>query len=251
MMKFKDSRGKINLKPYEHVIDFHSVGRHIGRSGDNIGSMILQRGKSVVMRFGWRFQVHADIGIEESVTVIESLRQLCKEMPERESMKIEWSCFPNYEARDKELQQLYNQSTPEIKALIMSERQKLLELSSTSNKKGIRIRKPTDLVIWCSYSMQLEDLELDWLEKLLLFSSNKIKKWSGEQQADQRQKYENFLQDAYKNGYQTWARLLETRLPSQTTQMTPEDVWQHCWLQQNRFSNTQATKLPPIPIRYG
>jgi hypothetical protein len=247
MINFKDSRGNIKLKPYEHVLDLYSIGQYIGRSGDNIGSIILRRGNSFIVRFGWRFQVHADIGIEESVTVIESLRQLCKEMPERESMKIEWSCFPNYEARDKELQQLYNQSTPEIKALITSERQKLLELSSTNNKKGIRIRKPTDLVIWCSYSMQHEDLELDWVEKFLLFSSNKIKKWSGEQQADQRQKYENFLQAAYKNGYQTWARLLETRLPAQITQMPPTDSWQQCWLPQNRFSNTQVSELPPIP----
>jgi hypothetical protein len=128
-----------------------------------------------------------------------------------------------------------------------SERQKLRELSSANNKKGVRIRKPTDLVIWLSYSMQLEDLELDWLEKVLLYSSTKIKELSGEQQADQRQKYEDFLQAAYKNGYQLWSRLLETRLPAQITQMSPVDIWQHCWLRQNRFSNNQVSHLPSIP----
>jgi hypothetical protein len=95
--------------------------------------------------------------------------------------------------------------------------------------------------------MQLEDMELDWLEKGLLVATNKIKKWSGEQQADQRKKYENFLQASYKDGYQTWARLFETRMPAKITPMNPEDVWEHGWVQQNRTSNNQVKGLPPIP----
>jgi hypothetical protein len=246
-LKIKDSRGRATLLPFEHVLDLHSVARYVGQSGDNTGAMILRQGKSFIVRFGWLCKgVHGDISIEQSVSVIESLRQLCKEMPERESLKIEWSCFPDFASRDAELVGLYSDASTEIQALITGDRRKLRELSS-ANKKGVRVRKPTSLVIWASYSMQSENLELDWLEKGLLFASTQIKRLSGEEQTNLKQKYDNFLLTSYKNGYQSWSRLLETRLPAEITPMTSLDVWEHCWLPQNRSANEQTSGCPPTP----
>jgi hypothetical protein len=248
ILKIKDSRGKQTLHPFEHATDLYSIAHYIGPSGDNIGALILRQGKTFIVRFGWILKgVHADISISQAVATVESLRQLCKEIPERESLKIEWSCFADFADRDAELVELYSEASTEIQALITADRRKLRELSS-SNKKGVRVRKPTSLIIWASYSMHAENLELDLLEKGLLFATTQIKKLSGEEQINLKQKYDTFLLSSYKNGFQTWARLFETRLPGEARPMNPSEVWERgCWLKQNRFSNYQAAKCPSIP----
>jgi hypothetical protein len=231
----------------EHLLDFHSVGKYRGRGGENIGAIICRVRNAYIVRFGFTLTgVHSDISIEQSVSVVQSMRQFCKEMLQGESVKIEWSSFNDYRERSQELKRLYRQSDPPIQALLTSSRHKLKELSSTDNKKGVRIRKSSKIVMWASFSLKPEELELDFVEKGLLFATNQIKRLSGEQKIDHQKKYEDFLLLAYREGFQQWSRLFD-RLPAQVKSMTAEDVWEDCWLQQNRFGNTQVAGIPPIP----
>ena len=233
--------------PIEHLLDFHSVGKYRGRGGENIGAIIARVRNAYIVRFGFTMQgVHSDISIDEAVSVVQGMRQFCKEMLQGESLKIECASFNCYQDRDRELQRLYNQSAPPIGALLTSSRHKLKELSSTDNKKGVRIRKSSQIVMWASFSMKAEELELDFIEKGLLFATTQIKRLSGEQKLDHQKQYEDFLLLSYREGFQQWSRLFE-RLPARVKSITSEDVWEHCFLQQNRFNNTQVAGIPPIP----
>lgn len=232
----------------EHVLDLHSIAKFTGRLGTDLGAIISRQGDRFIVKYGFEFEgTHSDVGIEEAMRLVEGNRQFCKEMPENpETLRMEWSSFNYTQDSERELTRLYNNSSDAVKAFVISNRKKLKQISSTNNKSGSRVRKPSKIIFWASYSIKVEELDLKFSEKFLLFGENLIKKISGEDQVDRQELYETFLFNSYKEGLQSWLRAF-SHLPSNIRQLTSIEVWHECFLRQNRFSNIQKEKIPAIP----
>jgi hypothetical protein len=237
-----------NQRAVEHVLDLHSIGQFIGRLGEDLGAIISRRGERFIVKFGFDWEgTHSDISIDESVALIEANRQFCKEMPEAPStLKIEWSAFNNTTESKAQLNRLYDRSDDKIRAFIASDKKKLAQISSINNKTGSRVRKPSQIRMWASYSVKVEELDLKLSEKALLVVENGLKKISGEAQIDREKAYHKFLLNSYSEGLLAWIRAFAT-LPSKIQPLTSTQVWHECYLQQNRFKNTQAKNIPAIP----
>jgi hypothetical protein len=243
VIKMRSKRKELAI---EHVLTLHSIAKFIGRSGTDLGAIISRQGDNFIVKFGFDYEgTHSDVGIEESVTLIESNRQFCKEMPEApETLKIIWSSFNDTQDAEDELTRLYDRSSAQVKPFIVSERKKLNQLSSVKNRSESRVRRPSKIRFWGSYSIEVEELDLKFSERILWYGENLIKKISGEEKADRQEQYHKFLFNSYKEGLQSWLRAF-AKLPSKIRPLTSQEVWDECFLEQNRFGG--ITQIPEIP----
>jgi hypothetical protein len=214
-----------------------------------VGALLLNTGTLKDPQYRVRFilkcaglhHVQDAIQAESAITGITSL---IREVPEGESLRVYWDCFPDPIDRELELTQTFHRMYENTEAASEDCSRMLVEEIKIL-REGHRLgrRRPQQLYIAVTYSLKSEEIDRDPIEKVVEFLAsmpNKLLgKVSGSTKLLAEETLDRFLLKAYESGLQFWIALIRERVQMEFTPLDPDGVWQFCRADVNRFHDRQ------------
>jgi hypothetical protein len=212
-----------------------------------VGAILLNTGSLKEPKYRIRFVLacpgyHDYQNPLQAEASISGISALLREIPQAESFRIYYDCFPDSIDREVELTEtfhrMYENSSMETPAEIQS---KILIEEITTLREGHRLkrRRQQCLHIAVTYTAKNEGRKKDELEKaieyLLSLPKQMTGKISGSAKLLAQENLDRFLLRAYQAGYKSWAVLLQERLGMTCVPLDGEGVWQFCRLDSNRY----------------
>ena len=211
-----------------------------------VGALLLDTNKSLddpeyKLRFIWECQgIHSDYGEIEAESIVNSIAALSRELPIGERLRVEYHCFSNYDARQAELEGLFENAPVTCKRLIAEEMKILQDLDAKGQ------RRPKRIFLMGTFTASLRDRESELTEKILKFGITAYQKLSGSVKEVRQQKIDKILLDAYEQGFLKWQNLFRDKLQVQVKPLSGEKVWQHCRAELNRFNDRKLGIEPEV-----
>jgi hypothetical protein len=238
---------KINdrkTKPFEEMVDILAIVSFENTGGQNVGAILLERNGQLCLRPIIKTEgIHNDRTYGQVKMVVETLRKLCSELPEGESVIVDSSSFPEYKRRADELKSVLDldENNP-LNVLTMCELNSLKANSTSIYNRPRMIRKITLLP---SISSKYMGEKLDFVGNIIKNIGSFIKTCSGEAAEEQQLFMSRFLISSWRSVIR-WNEIFQNYLGDLHNQkiLTAEEVWAECWSHHNRFKDQP---IPPIP----
>ncbi|RMH41262.1 MAG: hypothetical protein D6694_09105 [Gammaproteobacteria bacterium] len=211
--------------------------------GRSVGALVLSKGAKgeyFKIVFGFDCQgIHSTLRASEPKEVFEKIESGLKDIPEGETMTIHMESFSSDRDRQDELSRLYSLADrPQLKFLMLGERQRVRELT----KQGAR--KPKSLRIYVTYTVEPSAVgSADQIEKLLGVTQSLWNKWTGQEAEEQQLRFEQLFFSAFTDGFQIWEQLLTNKMGLQVRPLTEVDLWEGVW---KRFNQSAPPELPQL-----
>jgi hypothetical protein len=212
-----------------------------------IGAILLNTGTVDAPAYRLRFilkcnGIHDYQDAIQAEAAVSGIAALIREVPQGESLRVHWQCFPDPIDRELELAQTFRstydrpefQSEPALQMLV--EEIKILRDAHCTGH-----RRQQELYIAVTYTAKSEYLEKEWLESAIEFCSSILPKFlgkvSGADKLIAEEDLDRFLLKGYQSGYLYWTTLIRERLQMAFTPLDAEGVWQFCRAESNRFND--------------
>jgi hypothetical protein len=210
-----------------------------------------------VLRCGGYHDYQNPLQAEATITGIHAL---LKEIPQAESLRVYYDCFPDSIDRELELNdtfhRMYDNIDCEPCSTMLVEEIKILR---EGHHLGRRRQQQLHLAV--TYTARNETRMKDDLEKAIEFilsiPQNFFGKVSGSTKLLAEEVLDRFLLRAYESGYQFWSTLIRERLQMDFVPLDGEGIWQFCRADSNRFYDRQLRanaidnnieyRVPPAP----
>jgi hypothetical protein len=236
----------------------------------SVGAILLNNGSLKEPKYRIRFVLKCPgyhdyqnpLQAEASITGISAL---LREIPQAESFRVYYDCFPDPIDRELELTETFHRMYANSDAESPSEVQsKILVEEINTLREGHRLgrRRQQCIHIAVTYTAKNEEKNKDGLEKTIEYLLSLPKQMSGKISGSAKllaqENLDRFLLRAYQSGYKSWSVLLQERLGLTCTPLDGEGVWQFCRLDSNRYLDRDRKakdldyKPPTVPqlIRY-
>ncbi len=215
--------------------------------------VMLQTGKkgdeSLQFIFGWECQgidpYQPDQARENEI--FDAIEAGLKDLPEGERVTFHLSSFASDQRRQRELDDLLESDiAPQLKFLLLSEKQRVDELTWRYDRKGRRyprgLRKPKSLKIYATYTLSTTTVKgHDFWEKTLLRLEGFFHRLTGFAPDVAQQNYEIAFERAYTDGFLNFNQLFSVKMQLDVTPIPVQDLWAEVWGEFN------STPPPPIP----
>jgi hypothetical protein len=238
---------KIKLRPLETATHLRLCVEYDDGATVPIGAMLLNTGTldkpEYRLRYVWKCSgIHDYQDAIQAEATIAGIQSLIRELPQGESLRVQYQCFPDTTDRELELAQTFR-DMPESEGyaseicsqMILQE----VGILREAHEKGRR--KTVQIYITATYTARTEQLEKDGIEKIteFLFSmpKNMFQKASGASKLLAEEELDRFLLRGYESGYLFWATMFRERLQMDVQPLNAEAVWQFCRSECNRFSD--------------
>jgi hypothetical protein len=211
--------------------------------GKKIGAKLLQKPGKEDYQVLFTFEckgIHPSLRINQLESALDQLENGLKELPRDEKLMIYMRSYTESTDRKWQLQDLVEKTTsPELKFLLVSEIQRLEQLT----EKGIRKNK--SLLLTGSYTITstVSNKKTDMIESFLEGLEEGWYKVSGVAEELKLQKIETILRNAYLDGYQFWEQYLSNKLELQIIPLTSKEIWENLW---ERFNHDRPLEIPQL-----
>jgi hypothetical protein len=231
----------------------------------SVGAILLNNGTLKEPKYRMRFILqcpgyHDYQNPLQAEATITGISNLLREIPQAESFRIYYDCFPDPIDRELELTETFHRMYENSDLETPSEAQsKILIEEITTLREGHNLgrRRQQCLHIAVTYTAKNEGKEKDPLEKaidyLLTLPQQMTGKISGSTKLLAQQSLDRFLLRAYQTGYKAWSVLLRERLGLTCVPLDGEETWQFCRLDSNRYNDRDRRakdleyKPPTVP----
>jgi hypothetical protein len=215
-----------------------------------IGAILLNTGTVDDPAYRLRFilkcnGIHDYQDAIQAESAVSGIAALIREVPQGESLRVHWQCFPDPIDRELELAQTFRstydrpefQSEPALQMLVEE-----IKILQDAHEGGHR--RQQELYIAVTYTAKSEYLEKEWLESAIEFCSSIFPKFlgkvSGADKLIAEEDLDRFLLKGYQSGYLYWTTLIRERLQMAFTPLDAEGVWQFCRAESNRFNDRRV-----------
>lgn len=243
---------KMTLTPFERDVQFSSFVE-FNLDGRKIGAYLCRKQEnSYKLTFVFNCKgINPTIADLELDDVFDRLEGGFKDIPDKETLTIHLTSF----AEDIDRQLELNEAIEKVKAsknpnrantqvltgLLFSEKERI------NNLRINGLRKPKSLRLYCSYTYEPSEGEVDVVEKIL---NNVLKffrkKVTGEYGYRRYKELNNFFATAYRDGLKQWERILSNKMGLEIEPLSAEQIWQDLW---KRFNKTTPIPIPHV-LRY-
>ena len=181
----------------------------------------------------------------QAESAVSGIAALIREVPQGESLRVHWQCFPDPIDRELDLAKTFRSTydRPEFQSenalqMLVEEIKILRDAHSTGH------RRQQELYLAVTYTAKSEHLEKDGLESAIEFCSGMFPKFlgkvSGADKLIAEEDLDRFLLKGYQSGYLYWTTLIRERLQMAFTPLDAEGVWQFCRAESNRFHDRRV-----------
>jgi hypothetical protein len=215
-----------------------------------IGAILLDTGTIDDPAYRLRFilkcnGIHDYQDAIQAESAISGIAALIREVPQGESLRVYWQCFPDPIDRELELAQTFRstydrpefQSEPALQMLVEE-----IKILRDAHQNGHR--RQQELYLAVTYTAKSEHLEKEWLESAIEFCSGMFPKFlgkiSGADKLIAEEDLDRFLLKGYQSGYLYWTTLIRERLQMAFVPLDAEGVWQFCRAESNRFNDRRV-----------
>jgi hypothetical protein len=194
-----------------------------------------------VLKFSGSHDYQDAIQAESSISAITAL---IREIPQGESLRVYWQCFPDTTDRELELADTFHAmyENPDYQSehcsrMLVEE----IQILRDGHEKGRR--KQQHIYLAVTYTARTQGIEKDGLEKVIDFFGSAPKKFFGKVSGSAKllaeESLDRFLLKAYEAGYLYWTTLIRERLQIAFEPLDAEGVWQFCRAESNKFNDRQ------------
>ncbi|BAY59313.1 hypothetical protein NIES2135_61900 (plasmid) [Leptolyngbya boryana NIES-2135] len=245
-------QGNAKCRAIENEFKAECLIRYQLKDGSTASCIMLQSGKkgaeSLQFIFGWTCKgLHTSLTPRQEEDAFDAIEAGLKDLPEGERITFHMGSFASDAQRQLQLDQLIELApTPQLKFLIMSEKQRVQDLTWKVDHNGVRhpkgLRKPKFLRVYATYTISSETVKgTDIWEKILLKLESLFHKFTGFDTQAVQQSYEIAFEKAFTDGYLNYQQLLDTKMRLETYPMDVVDLWVSQWQIFNK------TETPPVP----
>jgi hypothetical protein len=231
-------------RPLEKMIDIIAIVSFEGTGGQNVGAILLeQKGQLLLRPCILTSGIHNDCTYDQAKMVIETIRMICSELPDGESVIVDSSNFPEYKKREVELETVLNlDETNPLNVLTTCE---LRDLKANSTGIYNRPRMIRKITLWPSISSKYMGEKLDFVGNIIKNIGGLIKTWSGEAAEEQQLFMSRFLISSWRSVIR-WNEIFQNYLGDLHNKkiLTAEEIWAELWNHHNRYKDQP---VPPIP----
>ncbi|NEP56598.1 MAG: hypothetical protein F6K31_06180 [Symploca sp. SIO2G7] len=196
----------------------------------SVGAYLLKRRNRYQLVFGFSCRGIHPTGLSEAEieAILNQLEAGLKDLPQNESLTIHSTIFARDAARQKELSGLTEQTDSEpLRFLLTSKRARIQQLKRDS------IRKPSSLMLYCTYTVRTDFQAKDWLGKALGCLEHLSKRIAGELSTFNNQRLEAMLRGSFGDGFQRWERLLSNKMGLKIRPLSSDELWAAIWYRLN------------------
>lgn len=238
----------VNQKRYRHfekelavecLLKFELRGRAVS-------CFVLKQGQSSLESlqfvFGWESKgIHTTLSTEQEESLFEAIQSGLKDIPDGEKLTVHFGSVSSDSDHQQQLQALYEQAdTPQLKFLVMGEKQRVQELA----KSGLR--KPKFLRLYATYTLRGSTAEgNDVLEKALAWIQKLSQQLMGQEKQIEQERHEMAFAKAFTDGFLNWEQILVNRMGLDLRPLTENELWEHLWRQ---FNSSHPPAIPQLLV---
>ncbi|MBD2316551.1 hypothetical protein [Phormidium tenue] len=238
----------VNQKRYKHfekelavecLLKFELRGRAVS-------CFVLKQGQSSLESlqfvFGWESKgIHTTLSTEQESSLFEAIQSGLKDIPDGEKLTVHFGSVSSDSDRQQQLQELYEQAdTPQLKFLVMGEKQRVQELA----KSGLR--KPKFLRLYATYTLRGATAGgNDVLEKALAWIQRLSQQLMGQEKEIEQERHEIAFAKAFTDGFLNWEQILVNRMGLDLRPLTEHELWEHLWRQ---FNSSNPPTIPQLLV---
>ncbi|MBW4434330.1 MAG: hypothetical protein KME28_22095 [Pelatocladus maniniholoensis HA4357-MV3] len=233
---------KVRLSPLEDAFSLVSM-LQLNLQGRSVGAYVLRKGaNNYLINFGFECRgIHNSLLKVQVSPVFDAICAGLKDLPQAERLTIHLSSFTDDGARQQQLKELIkNAPNKELQYLLMGSRSRVSQLTQQG------IRKPKQLRLYCSYTVEPESQgTTDAIEKVIAKLERSWKSFTGELSEIQFTQIERLLYTSFTDGYQRWEQLLSNKMGLDIRPLSASELWEILW---QRFNDTPPRPVPQLLV---
>lgn len=238
------SKGKLKSQTVQAFEDYCALRSFIQfkMKGRDVGSALLTHKGVYRLVFGFACKgIHDTLRPEQVLPTVEKVEAGLKELFAGSIVTFHLSSFADDSDRQVELDQVIAQAhTPELKLIMMSEKQRVKELAQAG------IRRVKRLNIYCSVTIGGDDptdADADLIEKTLAKLIGYWERFKGNGEAIEQGRFEEIFRNAFER-YLIYESLLDVKMGLDVTPLSIKDLWHNVY----RVFNVSEPPSIPNPM---